>query len=179
MLQDMKILPLGLAICMFIGVSAAALAGEDSPSATSQVQVAFGRDCEGLLVSQLNQGTNSIRVAIYSMTRRSIRDALVRAAKRGATVTVKYDKESSEWPGMKQAIGYMRKRDVKCLPIERSGKYAKMHHKFAIIDGARVLTGSFNYSTTASQSNDENLVLLDSMDVAAAFLAEFDRIKSD
>ena len=59
-----------------------------------------------------------------------------------------------------------------------SGKYAKMHNKFTVIDGKRVLTGSYNYTTSASTWSYENLVLLDSAEIADAFAAEFKKIIS-
>jgi len=47
-----------------------------------------------------------------------------------------------------------------------------LHHKVAIVDEELIATGSFNFSASAADSNDENLLLLKSKPLAAAFLRE-------
>ena len=51
-----------------------------------------------------------------------------------------------------------------------------LHHKFAIIDGNQVITGSHNWSEAANTNNDETLVVIDNLLVAAHFQREFSRI---
>lgn len=144
---------------------------------TERTKAVFGPECEELLIKEINRAETEILVAIYSITRRNITSALVSATKRGVTVRVKYDAKSYEWKGMTVAIGYLKKRDVQCTPVQMTGKYAKMHHKFMIIDRKRVLTGSYNYTSAGSTENYENLVLIESAQIAKAFAAEFERIK--
>jgi phosphatidylserine/phosphatidylglycerophosphate/cardiolipin synthase-like enzyme len=59
---------------------------------------------------------------------------------------------------------------------------AIMHHKFIVIDGQRVVTGSTNFTTSdihgdlddpATRGNVNHLIVLDSPEVAAAFSEEF------
>jgi phosphatidylserine/phosphatidylglycerophosphate/cardiolipin synthase-like enzyme len=38
----------------------------------------------------------------------------------------------------------------------------KLHHKFDVIDNKTVITGSFNWSPSAAQTNDETLVVIHS-----------------
>lgn len=52
----------------------------------------------------------------------------------------------------------------------------KLHHKFAVLDGERVITGSFNWSPSAAYQNDETLLLIDSPLLARHFGAEMDRL---
>ncbi|MFZ9228163.1 MAG: phospholipase D-like domain-containing protein [Prochlorococcaceae cyanobacterium] len=52
----------------------------------------------------------------------------------------------------------------------------KLHHKVAIIDEARVITGSFNWSPSAAHQNDETLLVIDSPLLAAHFRAEMDHL---
>ena len=47
-----------------------------------------------------------------------------------------------------------------------------------IIDKELVLTGSFNISNSATENNDENMVIIRDSDLAAQYLAEFERIQS-
>ncbi len=51
-----------------------------------------------------------------------------------------------------------------------------LHHKFAVLDGVRVLTGSQNWSVAANTQNDEVLLAIASPIVAAHFQQEFDRL---
>lgn len=49
-----------------------------------------------------------------------------------------------------------------------------LHHKYAVLDGDRVITGSHNWSNAANQVNDENTVIVHDEDVANQFLQEFE-----
>ncbi len=52
----------------------------------------------------------------------------------------------------------------------------KLHHKLAVIDNHRVITGSFNWSPSAAHQNDETLLVIDSPLLARHFTAEIDRL---
>ena len=52
----------------------------------------------------------------------------------------------------------------------------KLHHKFAVIDNKRVITGSFNWSPSAAHQNDETLLVIDSPLLAAHFTAEMNQL---
>jgi phosphatidylserine/phosphatidylglycerophosphate/cardiolipin synthase-like enzyme len=52
-----------------------------------------------------------------------------------------------------------------------------LHHKFAVLDGRTVVTGSHNWSNAANYHNDETLLVIeDNPTVAAHFDREFDRL---
>ena len=52
----------------------------------------------------------------------------------------------------------------------------KLHHKFAVIDNRKVITGSFNWSPSAAHTNDETLLVIESPQLAAHFTQEMDRM---
>ena len=51
-----------------------------------------------------------------------------------------------------------------------------MHHKFAVLDGGTLLTGSYNWTRGAAEKNYENLVLLEEPSLVAEFLGQFEKI---
>jgi phosphatidylserine/phosphatidylglycerophosphate/cardiolipin synthase-like enzyme len=51
-----------------------------------------------------------------------------------------------------------------------------MHHKVFIVDGKTVIFGSFNFSKSANEVNDENLLIVDDLTLAAQFQDEFARV---
>ncbi len=50
-----------------------------------------------------------------------------------------------------------------------------MHHKVFLIDDDTVVTGSANFSASGTQSNDENMLIIEDKALAAAYAAEFAR----
>lgn len=62
------------------------------------------------------------------------------------------------------------------LDVRRDGNSGQMHHKVIIIDRSIVITGSYNFTASAEDRNDENLVILFSPEIAELFLAEFARV---
>jgi phosphatidylserine/phosphatidylglycerophosphate/cardiolipin synthase-like enzyme len=74
--------------------------------------------------------------------------------------------EYSEYGAMKEAG----------IDVLQDGNPYIMHHKIFIIDGQRVILGSFNFSRSADESNDENILIITDPDITQAYLAEFQRI---
>ncbi|GAJ21443.1 unnamed protein product, partial [marine sediment metagenome] len=48
-----------------------------------------------------------------------------------------------------------------------------MHHKFAIIDNRLLLTGSYNWTFSAYNRNDENLMIIDDPEIIEIFQNQF------
>jgi phosphatidylserine/phosphatidylglycerophosphate/cardiolipin synthase-like enzyme len=51
-----------------------------------------------------------------------------------------------------------------------------MNHRFAILDGDRVLTGSFDWSEASLKWNYENILIIHESEAVAAYQKEFDRL---
>jgi len=147
----------------------------DEPVPAS-VWVAFGQDCERKLIEEIKAARSEIRIAIFSITRRDIAAALAAAARKGVSVEIRFDAKAVEDENMKETIAYLRKHRISCQSVQMKKEFASMHHKFLVVDRRRVATGSFNYTTAASTENRENLVVIESPQIAAAFLAEFDSL---
>jgi phosphatidylserine/phosphatidylglycerophosphate/cardiolipin synthase-like enzyme len=62
------------------------------------------------------------------------------------------------------------------LDVRLDGNEGNLHHKVILLDGETVITGSYNFSRSAEVRNDENVLILHSVEVARAFRAEFDRV---
>jgi phosphatidylserine/phosphatidylglycerophosphate/cardiolipin synthase-like enzyme len=53
-----------------------------------------------------------------------------------------------------------------------------MHHKVFVVDEKIVAFGSYNFSQSAEQRNDENLIIIYNEAVAGQFIKEFERVSS-
>jgi phosphatidylserine/phosphatidylglycerophosphate/cardiolipin synthase-like enzyme len=63
------------------------------------------------------------------------------------------------------------------MDVRQSGNsLGFMHDKVFIIDGSIVVTGSFNFSASAANSNDENVLIIHNTGIGNAYLKEFDQI---
>ncbi|NJL34244.1 MAG: DUF1669 domain-containing protein, partial [Chloroflexaceae bacterium] len=54
-----------------------------------------------------------------------------------------------------------------------------LHHKYGVVDGATVVTGSHNWSIAANHLNDETVLVIEDPVVAAHFQREFERLYRD
>ena len=64
------------------------------------------------------------------------------------------------------------------VPVRQDGNPQFMHSKVIIIDERYVITGSLNFSTSAEESNDENVIIIDNPDIARLYLQNFDLVYS-
>lgn len=140
---------------------------------------AFNEECEGVVLQNIDQSEESIWVAAYAFTRTRIAAALIRAHQRGVRVEVKMDANQAEFAGAQKLIEWLRSEGIPVTLIHTAGEYSAMHNKFMVFDLSRVVAGSYNFTTVAQVSNWENLIWLDSADMAEQYKQAWDAIASD
>lgn len=116
-------------------------------------------------VATLNAAKKTIHVQAYSFTSAPIAKALVDAHKRGVSVQVILDK--SQRTANYSSADFLARAGV---AVSIDAKHAIAHNKIMIVDGATVITGSFNFSKAAEESNAENLIVIEGAELAGRYL---------
>ncbi len=138
----------------------------------NNIEVLFSPEgrCTDRVISELNGAKKTIVAAMYSFTSRPIAQALSDAKARGVDVRLCLDgTEQHEY----SKEGYLRSKGVPVKVISGKGL---MHNKFCVIDGAVVITGSFNWTRRADTENDENLLIINSEEIAAKYKKKFEEL---
>lgn len=126
--------------------------------------------CEDSVLTWIGKANSSIHILIYSFTSDTVGDALLRATERVVEVKVVFEKSQ-----ISEYSEYQRLRDAG-VEVRNDTNSRLMHNKVMIVDGIVVLTGSFNWSSSAQNYNDENLVVLRSRPVANSYEIKFQMI---
>jgi phosphatidylserine/phosphatidylglycerophosphate/cardiolipin synthase-like enzyme len=147
--------------------------------AGARVECSFNEDCEPLILKTVASARESIFVAAYAFTRTHIAEALVAAHARGADVRVKVDARQAEYPAAAAQLAYLERSGIPVARIAVQGEYSAMHNKFMVIDRRFVVAGSYNFTTTASVSNWENVMGVDSPEIAARYVRAWEEIVSE
>ncbi|GAB4495062.1 MAG: hypothetical protein OHK0052_01640 [Anaerolineales bacterium] len=125
------------------------------------------------IVELLEGAQESIVFMAFSFTRDDFAKAMLARAKAGVTVRGVFESEQVNSNGKNGEYGTLRAAG---LDVHRDGNPRTMHHKVIIIDERIVITGSYNFSSSAEERNDENLLIICSPEIAAQFLQEFERV---
>ncbi len=159
-------------VLVFVGFSAAAISAEDQPSATASVSACFRpgpASCADLIVSKLDAAGLKIRMQAYYLTSPLILHALAAAKRRGLDVEVILDKSQDRRTSTRSRYSGATYLANAGVPVWIDDLPAIAHNKIVIIDDRAVITGSFNFTKSADERNAENVVMLDSPEVAGWF----------
>lgn len=157
--------------------------GPKSPSQLSEqslvlngtpIQVIFTSEdpaIEPAIIPLVNTATKSIRFLAFSFTDYPLAKAMIDRAQQGVDVAGVMDKTQSGGTGAE--LGTFVCAGV---PVRQDGNPQFMHNKIIIVDERYVVTGSLNFSTSAEESNDENVIIIDNPDIARLYMQDFDRV---
>jgi phosphatidylserine/phosphatidylglycerophosphate/cardiolipin synthase-like enzyme len=124
--------------------------------------------CTAEIVRELAKAKRQVLVQAYSFTSEPIAQALIAGKQRGADVQVILDKN---WPtGAPKVEAELVAAGV---PLLSDAQHAIAHNKVIVIDGATVITGSFNFTNQAELMNAENLLVIRSAKTAALYAANW------
>lgn len=123
------------------------------------------------VTEELQKAKKTIHFLAFSFTHKDIGGAMREAIGRGVKVGGVFEKSQA-------ASGHSQFEPLRSLgaDVRIDGNPKNMHHKLIIIDGETVIAGSFNFSSSADQSNDENLVVIRNRDIAKRCEAEWNRV---
>lgn len=150
---------IALALFFFLSCSSQSTVASavSAVAATPSVEVFFsprGGVTEAV-VRELGDAKKEILVQAYSFTSAPIAKALVDAHKRGVKVTVILDR--SQRSERYTSATFVANAGI---PTYIDAKHAIAHNKIMIIDGATLITGSFNFTKAAEEKNAENLLVI-------------------
>lgn len=134
-------------------------------------------DCEAQAMRVLDEATQTVDIAQYNIRSERFLTKLVELQQRGVRVRICVDKKNAEQPyntldDALEAAGL----DILRVLNDRSS-FAIMHHKFTVVDGRTVMTGSYNWNETAQEVNEENMLVLRDPNLAAAYTQEFEELR--
>ncbi len=145
----------------------------------------------GLIGKALNNASQSVNLALFVFSEQQLGNILETNHQKGVQIKALIDPDFAYRPysealdmmgvALSTNCKYEPQNNPWQSPINTVGvpqlpKGDLLHHKFAVIDGQTVITGSHNWSTAANKNNDETLLIIQNSRVAAHFEREFARL---
>ncbi len=127
---------------------------------------------DGPLVSAIDSARLTVDVAIYSMSLRSVRDALIRAHDRGAQVRMVMESKNLD-RSAPQAL-----MDAG-IPVLGDNGNGLMHDKFVVIDRSEVWLGTMNFTYSGAYEDNNQLIHIRSVKMAENYTVEFEEMYLD
>ena len=145
-----------------------------------------------LIAQHLSAAKRSIDLALFVFSAQSLTDVLAQRVQSGVAIRLLADPgfASRSFSEVLDLLGVALSdrfcklekgnrplaKPLRGVGSPRLARGDKLHHKFAVIDQRKVITGSFNWSPSAAHQNDETLLVIHSPELAAHFTREIDRM---
>jgi phosphatidylserine/phosphatidylglycerophosphate/cardiolipin synthase-like enzyme len=140
------------------------------PANPASVQSTGGVD--GPLAEAIDAARLSVHVAVFSLTLGNVREALIRAHRRGVDVRMVTESDNLDGKDLQ------RLRDAG-IPVLGDRRQGTMHNKFMVIDGMEIWTGSMNFTFSGTYADNNVLLRVKSPELAADYEAEFAEMFED
>ncbi|MEA3486011.1 MAG: phospholipase D family protein, partial [Candidatus Aerophobetes bacterium] len=105
------------------------------------------------IIKQIDNAQEYIDIAMYSFTYEPIAEAIIRAKNRGVKIRILMDKGQSQ--GKYSKYRFFLDNGIAVIQDRHAGI---MHNKIAIIDKRILFIGSYNWSKSAEERNEENIL---------------------
>ena len=128
-----------------------------------------GDDCLRKIRELCRQVRTSLDICVYTISDDRLSEEIIACHRRGIAVRVISDNEKQFDEG--SDIQHLIAQGV---PLRIDDSPYHMHHKFAIVDGTWLLNGSYNWTRSACQVNEENLVVTNEPGLVRQFAQAFD-----
>ncbi|WP_022797890.1 phospholipase D-like domain-containing protein [Thermus islandicus] len=128
-----------------------------------------GEAARRALLKAVRGARREILVAAFVLTDPEVVEALKEAHRQGVAVKVLLETRNLADSREKELL-------LAGVPVRGDGNPYTLHHKVMVLDGERVVTGSYNFSTRAWRVNNENLLILKGSALAERYRKEVLRL---
>lgn len=143
----------------------------EPPTLVSSAFFAPGDACLRKLRELCRAAKRSVDVCVYTISDDRLAEEILACHKRGIAVRVISDNDKKFDDGS----DVLRLRELG-VPVRVDDSPFHMHHKFALFDGRVLANGSFNWTRSATTSNEENLVVTDDANLVRSFSGHFEML---
>lgn len=133
-----------------------------------------GNSCRNTIIHYLSSSKASVKICVFTISDDLISEAIISAKRRGVDVLIVTDNDKL----------YDLGSDI--IRIAREGILTRvdntsnhMHHKFMIVDGEVLVNGSYNWTRSAANYNQENIVVSREKELIRLFNSEFEKLWRD
>lgn len=153
-----------------------ALQPRDDRTTKKKPEAFFSPDdnCSQKIANLLQLADRTVDICVFTITDDRITDAIIDAHRRNVVIRIITDNDKSEDKG--SDIARLRRNDIK---VRTDETHYHMHHKFALFDQQILLTGSYNWTRSASEYNEENFIVTEELSLVADFLRAFESLWQD
>ncbi len=130
-----------------------------------------GSACLDEIRRQIRNARGSLRICVFTVTDDRITSELLAAHRRGVQMRLITDDDKSYDKG--SDVDRMREEGI-AVRVDDSPFH--MHHKYAVADGRVLLNGSYNWTRSAAEVNEENLLVTDDPRLVKPFIESFDTL---
>jgi phosphatidylserine/phosphatidylglycerophosphate/cardiolipin synthase-like enzyme len=131
-------------------------------------------DTQKVFLDFIRSTKQKLRIAIYGLHLPPLIDELINLHRNGVDVAIVIDHSQARGKYTRPEVEQLRAVGIQLLE-GTSDEHKIMHHKFAVRDGASVLSGSWNFSLTASEESNY-FDVVDSDVRAQLFLSKWQEI---
>jgi phosphatidylserine/phosphatidylglycerophosphate/cardiolipin synthase-like enzyme len=125
------------------------------------------------LISLIDNAQRTIHIASFEFNLTPVAEALIAAHKRGVEVQWVTDDEHGIEADGEEGHGQFKMLTKAGIEVRDDSRGALMHDKFWIFDGQTVWTGSTNITVNGNFRNNNNVIVIDSPELAAIYEREF------
>jgi phosphatidylserine/phosphatidylglycerophosphate/cardiolipin synthase-like enzyme len=126
------------------------------------------------LARLIKAAKKEIAVAAYAFSSKYLGQALSGALKRGVKIRILLDGDNARKSYSIDEWLTGEGIDVRFIEIKRGS----LHHKFMLMDGKILITGSYNFTNESEFRNHEAAIFTNHKGLIQAFTAEFERLWS-
>ncbi|RCU49505.1 nuclease [Corallincola holothuriorum] len=138
---------------------------------TSGAYFSPGTACMKKIVDLCHQAKRNIDICVFTISDDRLSAAIKKAHDRGVQVRIITDNDKANDSG--SDVDQLARQGV---PLRMDRTEYHMHHKFALFDRVTLLNGSFNWTRSATDKNEENILVTDSETLCASYLEQFERL---
>lgn len=146
---------------------------KDQPSRDNTSEAYFSPDdkCADKIVGLFEAARKSVDACVFTITDDRIKHAILAAQRRKVAIRIISDNDKSGDLG--SDISELKHRGVD-VRVDQSEYH--MHHKYALFDSRRLLTGSYNWTRSAAKYNEENFIVTTDTKLVTAFSRAFSEL---
>jgi hypothetical protein len=145
---------MGVAVVLIL-LAGASLCGQVCPTQSYLVSRGTAESARNAIVQTIDGAARSLDIAVSSFADGGIGDAVVRAVQRGVSVRVVLPVSART-----EAEGQYRRLTTSGIPLKLVPASRTFSHRFAVVDGATVITGSYEWAGGTNQASYGTLTVI-------------------